>query len=721
MPLVVTLAHFPTIYPDELVAASAGVGIVAYLAASRGRLIALAFAVPYASGVAGALLAVSPFPHSWLMTISGYLATAVISAVVGGPPALLAISLWRAGRWRRTDQMSNESDSRAEGDNPVRRCWGIRNWQRCKRFGEWRFYCHDHRRQPLQALVLAFTLLASIASIQSAWFPKANERARGALNAVFAHWNTPEAQGDRLSIYVARFGDDDLSTMARDRVIASIRSELGPGRVEVLPAGIQLALTPEVSDDSAPDTATSGARSLLKEKHGDLLIWGRVYAVPGMKPKLDLRFVSAETARSRNEAFGLTDKLMLDPEFGPEMGAALAAVASALAAPVFRDAGHYLVRTLVPAARRLRPLTQNIPASLRPDDRALLLLSYGHIQAVIGDQSGESASLEEAVAAFRAALQGGTRERVPLYWAAAQTSLGSALLSLSERETGTARLEEAITAHRAALQEITRERLPLDWAATQMRLGAVLLRWGFRESGTARLEEAVTTFRTAMQECTRERMPLYWATAQHNLGVALGSLGERETGTARFEEAVGAIHAALQEQTRERVPLDWALSQTSLGDTLLRWGEREGGTARLEEAVAAHRAALQVYTRERIPLAWANSQTGLGFALVMLGERETGTARFEEAVGVLRAALREHTRSRVPLKWAMTQNGLGGALAHLGEREGGTARLEEAVAAFRGALQLLDADPSLSRYRLITQTGLENTTRLLHARLGQIH
>jgi len=39
-------------------------------------------------------------------------------------------------------------------------------------------------------------------------------------------------------------------------------------------------------------------------------------------------------------------------------------------------------------------------------------------------------------------------------------NLGTALQTLGERESGTARLEEAVTAYRAALQEFTRERAP---------------------------------------------------------------------------------------------------------------------------------------------------------------------------------------------------------------------------------------------------------------------
>ena len=115
--------------------------------------------------------------------------------------------------------------------------------------------------------------------------------------------------------------------------------------------------------------------------------------------------------------------------------------------------------------------------------------------------------------------------------------MGIALARLGGREAGTARLEEAVAAYRAALQEWTRERVPLDWAMTQNNLGTALSSLGEREAGTARLEEAVAAYRAALQERTRERVPLDWAMTQNNLGNALARLGERELGTARLEQA----------------------------------------------------------------------------------------------------------------------------------------------------------------------------------------
>jgi tetratricopeptide (TPR) repeat protein len=156
----------------------------------------------------------------------------------------------------------------------------------------------------------------------------------------------------------------------------------------------------------------------------------------------------------------------------------------------------------------------------------------------------------------------------------AQDDLGIALARLGERESGTARLEEAVAAYRAALKVRTRERVPLDWAATQNNLGHALWRLGERASGTARLEEAVAVYREALKERTRERVPLGWAATQHNLGTALLRLGERESGTARLEEAVAAYRDALKERTRERVPLQWAMTQNNLGIVLSTLGRR---------------------------------------------------------------------------------------------------------------------------------------------------
>ena len=252
-----------------------------------------------------------------------------------------------------------------------------------------------------------------------------------------------------------------------------------------------------------------------------------------------------------------------------------------------------------------------------------------------GRDKGVNISLELAIALARRMLASARNadER-----GNAGNLLGNALFTLGERESGTSLLEDAVAAYRAALQERTRDRVPLDWATTQNNLGTALSTLGERESGTARLEEAVAAYRAALQEWKRDRVPLDWAMTQNNLGNALSALGARESGTSLLEEAVAAYRAALQERTRGRVPLEWATTQNNLGNALLRLGERESGTARLEEAVAAYRAALEERTRDRVPLNWATSYGNQGVALSLLGARTGDRAKAEAGLRQIVAA-----------------------------------------------------------------------------------
>jgi tetratricopeptide (TPR) repeat protein len=343
--------------------------------------------------------------------------------------------------------------------------------------------------------------------------------------------------------------------------------------------------------------------------------------------------------------------------------------------------------------------------------------ALGTSLAILGERERGTARLEEAVAAFGAALEEQPRAELPLDWASTQHNLGNVLLTLGERESGTARVEEAVAAFSMALEERTRGRVPLDWAMTQNSLGNALQALGVRERGTARLEEAVVAYREALEMGTRERVPLFWARVQNNLGNALRLLGEREVGTTRLKQAVAAFRAALKVQVREQVPLDWAMTQNSLGCTLAILGLRESGTAQLKEAAAAFRAACEEQTRDRVPLVWAMTQCNLGNALRALGEREGGTPQLEEAVIAYRASLEEWTRERVPLDWAMTQNGLGNALTSLGIRENGTKRLEEAVVAYQATLKEWTRERA-PRGWAMTQTNLGNVLRTLGEREG---
>jgi exonuclease VII small subunit len=100
-------------------------------------------------------------------------------------------------------------------------------------------------------------------------------------------------------------------------------------------------------------------------------------------------------------------------------------------------------------------------------------------------------------------------------------------LTLGERESGTARLEEAVAAYRAALEEQTRDRVPLQWALTQMNLGTALHALGERESGTARLEEAVGVYDGALEILSVSHSDYYETICRSNRKRALALLEDR--------------------------------------------------------------------------------------------------------------------------------------------------------------------------------------------------
>jgi beta-galactosidase len=134
-----------------------------------------------------------------------------------------------------------------------------------------------------------------------------------------------------------------------------------------------------------------------------------------------------------------------------------------------------------------------------------------------------------------------------------QSNLGAVLYMLGKRESGTAKLEAAVAAYREALKGLTRERAPFFWAMTQENLGVALRSLGERESGTTNLEAAVVAHREALTERTRDRAPLEWATSFGNEGVALMLLAERRGDTAMAETALSQINIAI-ETIRESGP-----------------------------------------------------------------------------------------------------------------------------------------------------------------------
>ena len=331
----------------------------------------------------------------------------------------------------------------------------------------------------------------------------------------------PRAKGTHFTVLIADLDGDAEGSQTR-HVEAALREHRG---LEVLLVGPGPSSFDLGSRAEAEFEAEKRGRDILEKYNGDVLIFGEVTQA---NTRLWLRFLPGHSrVESRHDSYQLQEA-KLPARFGADFNTVLLALVAASVDPATERQGHYLVDLLSPAVGKLKHLCHPMPAGLDHGERGSLWHAFGLAAGVLGEQKGESDWLEEAVEAYRAALEEWTRERAPLQWAAIQNNLGNALRALGERDSGTARLEEAVVAYRAALLEYDRECEPLDWARTQNNLGIALAVLGERESGTARLEEAVTAYRDALQGITRGRAPDDWAVTQDNLDGALATLGRRE-------------------------------------------------------------------------------------------------------------------------------------------------------------------------------------------------
>jgi hypothetical protein len=146
----------------------------------------------------------------------------------------------------------------------------------------------------------------------------------------------------------------------------------------------------------------------------------------------------------------------------------------------------------------------------------------------------------ESVDAINAALTIRTRDKAPRDWATDIGNLGIALAVLGEplkqgEDGGKAHLEQAVTAFRAAMEVHTREVTPMWWARHQFNLGCALTALGDHDTPNERyVLESIEAFKAAQSERTRERALHMWEKTQTHLEFA----EQRLANLRRQQEAV---------------------------------------------------------------------------------------------------------------------------------------------------------------------------------------
>ena len=347
------------------------------------------------------------------------------------------------------------------------------------------------------------------------------------------------------------------ATQPTRSAIKSSRCSENFSGVQTLSLDRTLASERRMSEDEEI-AAGEKARQYLQQSDASVLIWGSVLDPEHKIAKLFLTTSSAARQKSGQYQPEIGTTIRLPDVFWSDLAQVLRLAIASRDAEFRAKQGNYVADRLPPfiaSVRRLLNESRGRPG-WDADARGSTLVILADALQTLGDQSGQNAPLQEAVDAYRAALQELTRERVPLDWAVTQNNLGNALSRLGERESGTQRLEEAVDAYRAALQERTRERVPL-------RLG------GDAEQPRQRASDA--------------------RRAGERHGAAGGGGRRLSRGAAGTDPRAGAARLGDDpEQPRQRA--------------FERWASGRAAPQRLEEAVEAYRAALQERTRERVPL-----------------------------------------------------------------------------------------------------------------------
>ncbi|MEH2020171.1 CHAT domain-containing protein, partial [Nostoc sp.] len=252
-------------------------------------------------------------------------------------------------------------------------------------------------------------------------------------------------------------------------------------------------------------------------------------------------------------------------------------------------------------------------------------LANAYRDRIKGDRAD---NIEQAIAAYTAALTVRTREALPIDWAATQNNLANAYRDRIKGDRAD-NIEQAIAAYTAALTVRTREALPIDWAATQNNLAAA---YSDRIKGDRadNIEKAIAASNAALTVYTREALPQDWAITQNNLAITYKNRikGDRAD---NIEKAIAAYTAALTVRTREALPIDWAATQNNLANA---YRDRIKGDRadNIEQAIAAYTAALTVRTREALPIDWAETLWMRGIAHQDTNKFDLAYNDFESAI-----------------------------------------------------------------------------------------
>jgi CHAT domain-containing protein len=134
---------------------------------------------------------------------------------------------------------------------------------------------------------------------------------------------------------------------------------------------------------------------------------------------------------------------------------------------------------------------------------------------------------------------------LPVDWAMTQNNLANAY---RERIKGdkAENIEQAIAAYTAALGVYTREALPVDWAMTQNNL-ANAYRERIKGDKAENIEQAIAAYTAALGVYTREALPQNHAQSLFGLGIAYQNTNQFTSAYDQFKSAIDTVESLREE------------------------------------------------------------------------------------------------------------------------------------------------------------------------------
>jgi tetratricopeptide (TPR) repeat protein len=499
----------------------------------------------------------------------------------------------------------------------------------------------------------------------------------------------PSADPGRFSIAVAHFHGDQ-NGYPNEQLLLEALKEIGGIQVLRFDRTISVQATQGERGEEAGHIL---AQKYLRASNADVLIWGTILSGPN-STVFKLYWTTNGNYPAKWGRYQPTGNLSLPQSFWDDVKSIVIFLALAQ-----HDRQHDLYKRGVFAASQFSMYANRIKGLLETKGQIWgaefvlkAQLMVGDLLSAFGEQTGDKASIEQALQIYLKALPGIFQHQNPLLWAFVNNNIGVSYMYLGSVEGDIQKLEEALKFFREALQVRNPKQFPLDWARTQSNIGGTLRFLGIQEQNPKRVKEAVQTLRTALEKQDDKRAPMDWALTQIRLAKTLWFLGIEEHDGAQLREAETAVKQALTKLSPATTPLVWVDAQWTMGNILRGLSTGQTGTKELDEAIAAFEIIQKHVRRDRDPWKWAVLQYDYANVLVDYAEKETGiagTIKLKEGIQKLYESLEIRTRTADPFGWALTQRTIGAALSVLGLREVGTKRLEAAVLAYNRALEII--------------------------------